>query len=247
MCKFRCILQRQCNNIRRKRSCGQTVISVTSESGFQIRDIVRFGTNPQEYRVTATATGTITIEALNQPAGTGLVEALSSTQVHRYWEFYNQFDKGSRHICICNSSWSSADEIHVVVVDEDGSISGKQHEVLETYGFVSCVSDAKDSQGGSNYYKTKINNQSKWVWWTGHSVPQLTQACKQSVTTHLERVQMHSQDLLHQLTLHLLNGADGSQHISRSKYGAYVDLFGDAETVDVSFLIVGSTRTSQCK
>ena len=49
-------------------AAGQTVISVTSESGFQIRDIVRFGTDTQEYRVTATATGTITIEALNQPA-----------------------------------------------------------------------------------------------------------------------------------------------------------------------------------
>ena len=74
-------------------AAGQTVISVTSESGFQIRDIVRFGTDTQEYRVTATATGTITIEALNQPAGTGLVSTVAnSTQVHRYWEFYNQFD-----------------------------------------------------------------------------------------------------------------------------------------------------------
>ena len=75
-------------------AAGQTVISVTSESGFQVRDIVRFGTETQEYRVTATASGTITIEALNQPAGTGLISTVAnSTQVHRYWEFYNLFDK----------------------------------------------------------------------------------------------------------------------------------------------------------
>ena len=45
-------------HFRTEESVGQTVISVTSESGFQIRDIVRFGTDTQEYRVTATATGT---------------------------------------------------------------------------------------------------------------------------------------------------------------------------------------------
>ena len=221
---------------------GQTIISVTAENVFQIRDIVRFGSNPQEYRVTATASGTITIEALNQPAGTGLVEALSSgAQVHRYWEFYNQFDKAPGTSVSASAVSGSADEIHVVVVDEDGSISGKQHEVLETYGFVSCASDAKDSQGGSNYYKEVINNQSKWVWWTGHSTS--THAAANSVTTHLDSASSAFARPSAPINSSLANGADGSQHTAGQKYGAYVDLFGDAETVDVSFLIVGSTRT----
>ena len=221
---------------------GQTIISVTAENVFQIRDIVRFGSNPQEYRVTATASGTITIEALNQPAGTGLVEALSSgAQVHRYWEFYNQFDKAPGTSVSASAVSGSADEIHVVVVDEDGSISGKQHEVLETYGFVSCASDAKDSQGGSNYYKEVINNQSKWVWWTGHSAS--THAAVNSVTTHLDSAGSAFSRPSAPINSSLANGSDGAQHTAGQKYGAYVDLFGDAETVDVSFLIVGSTRT----
>ena len=221
---------------------GQTVISVTAENVFQIRDIVRFESNPQEYRVTATASGTITIEALNQPAGTGLVEALSSgAKVHRYWEFYNQFDKAPGTSASATAVGGSADEIHVVVVDEDGSISGKQHEVLETYGFVSCASDAKDSQGGSNYYKEVINNQSKWVWWTGHSTS--THAAANSVTTHLDSASSAFARPSAPINSSLANGSDGAQHTAGQKYGAYVDLFGDAETVDVSFLIVGSTRT----
>ena len=224
-------------------AAGQTVISVTSESGFQIRDIVRFGTDTQEYRVTATATGTITIEALNQPAGTGLVSTVAnSTQVHRYWEFYNLFDKAPGTSASATAASGSADEIHVVVVDEDGVISGKQHEVLETYGFVSCASDAKDAQGAANYYKTKINNESEWIWWTGHSTS--THAAANSVTTHAGSASVAFGRPSAPITTSLAYGADGSDLSPAVKYGGYVDNFGDAETVDVSFLIVGSTRTS---
>ena len=224
-------------------AAGQTVISVTSEAGFQIRDIVRFGTDPQEYRVTATATGTITVEALNQPAGTGLVSTVAnSTQVHRYWEFYNQFDKAPGTSASATAASGSADEIHVVVVDEDGVISGKQHEVLETYGFVSCASDAKDAQGSANYYKTKINNESEWIWWTGHSTS--THPAANSVHTHALSGSTAFGRPSAPISSSLADGADGADLSPAVKYGGYVDHFGDAETVDVSFLIVGSTRTS---
>ena len=224
-------------------AAGQTVISVTSEAGFQIRDIVRFGTDTQEYRVTATATGTITVEALNQPAGTGLVSAVAnSTQVHRYWEFYNQFDKAPGTSASATAASGSADEIHVVVVDEDGVISGKQHEVLETYGFVSCASDSKNAEGRSNYYKNIINNQSDWIWWTGHSTS--THPAANSVHTHALSGSTAFGRPSAPISSSLADGADGGLPSPAVKYAGYVDNFGDAETQDVSFLIVGSTRTS---
>ena len=193
--------------------------------------------------MTASATGTLTIEALNQPAGTGLVSTVAnSTQVHRYWEFYNLFDKAPGTSASATAASGSADEIHVVVVDEDGVISGKQHEVLETYGFVSCASDAKDAQGAANYYKTKINNESEWIWWTGHSTS--THAAANSVTTHAGSASVAFGRPSAPITTSLANGADGADLSPAVKYGGYVDNFGDAETVDVSFLIVGSTRTS---
>ena len=224
-------------------AAGQTVISVPSEVGFQIRDIVRFGTDTQEYRVTATATGTITVEALNQPAGTGLVSTVAnSTQVHRYWEFYNQFDKAPGTSASATAASGSADEIHVVVVDEDGVISGKQHEVLETYGFVSCASDAKNAEGASNYYKNVINNQSDWIWWTGHSTS--THPAANSVHTHALSGSTAFGRPSAPISSSLADGADGGLPSPAVKYAGYVDNFGDAETQDLSFLIVGSTRTS---
>ena len=215
---------------------GQTVISVTSEAGFQIRDIVRFGTDTQEYRVTATATGTITVEALNQPAGTGLVSTVAnSTQVHRYWEFYNLFDKAPGTSASATAASGSADEIHVVVVDEDGVISGKQHEVLETYGFVSCASDAKNAEGASNYYKNVINNQSDWIWWTGHSTS--THPAANSVHTHALSGSTAFGRPSAPISSSLADGADGGLPSPAVKYAGYVDNFGDAETQDLSFLI----------
>ena len=68
------------------------------------------------------------------------------------------------------TAWASAavdgsaqDEIHVVVVDEDGQISGTKGAVLEIYEGLSLYSDAvKD--GGSNYYKTVINRDSEYIF-----------------------------------------------------------------------------------
>ena len=37
------------------------------------------------------------------------------------------------------SAGGSNDEMHIVVVDEDGVLTGTTHSVLETYGFVSCI------------------------------------------------------------------------------------------------------------
>jgi phage tail sheath protein FI len=224
-------------------AAGQTVISVTAETGFQVRDIVRFGTDTQEYRVTAKATGTITVEALNQPAGTGLVTAVANaTQVHRYWEFYNKFDKAPGTSASATAASGSADEIHIVVVDEDGVISGKQNEILESYGFVSCASDAKNSEGASNYYKQVVNNQSKWIWWTGHSTS--THAANNSVTTHAASGSTAFGRPSAPISSSLANGADGTLPTPAVKYAGYSDNFGDSETVDVSFLVTGSTRTS---
>ena len=42
---------------------------------------------------------------------------------------------------------SSNDEVHIVVMDVGGAFSGKQNTVLETFGFMSKASDAKDSNG----------------------------------------------------------------------------------------------------
>ena len=57
----------------------------------------------------------------------------------------------------------SHDEMHIVVIDQDGKFTGTRGTVLETYPFVSKAADATIN-GVSNYYKQVIFNTSKYVY-----------------------------------------------------------------------------------
>jgi hypothetical protein len=63
----------------------------------------------------------------------------------------------------------SNDELHIVVVDEDGAITGTKGEVLEVFAALSKASDAKGSQGDTNYYPTVIQNKSNYIYWMDHN------------------------------------------------------------------------------
>ncbi len=58
-------------------------------------------------------------------------------------------------------------ERHVLVLDEDGVITGTAGSVLERFPFVSSSSTAQNADGSSNYEKDVINNQSNYVWVNG--------------------------------------------------------------------------------
>lgn len=64
---------------------------------------------------------------------------------------------------------SANDELHIVVLDQDGLFTGTAGSVLETFGYVSKASDAKSESGEDNYYVDVINSQSKYIWWAGHT------------------------------------------------------------------------------
>lgn len=55
------------------------------------------------------------------------------------------------------------DEIHVVVVDEQGYFTGTPGSILEKYSNLSRSSSAKDGSGNSIYYRTVINESSKYI------------------------------------------------------------------------------------
>jgi phage tail sheath protein FI len=225
---------------------GNTSISVGSGEGasFNVRDIIEFdqvGHNTQ-YRITAIATDSLTIEAIGQPTGTGLTVAVSAaTNVNRYWEFYNIFNKAPAKSASALSAGGSDDEIHVVVVDEDGTISGTANTVLESYPFVSLASDSKDSNGNSNYYRDVIERDSQWVYWTAHTTSTHT-----TVNEHRTHVQSATTAFGRPSAVNnssLSAGSDGTEPTAGVIYGAWQDHFEDASASDISFLIVGSTRT----
>lgn len=89
------------------------------------------------------------------------------------WEYGSLFDKqvGTSWFLKNPDTYNNSaanDEIHIVVVDEDGKISGAPNTVLEVFPNLSKCGNAKDESGQSIYYKDVLFRKSKYVYFTGH-------------------------------------------------------------------------------
>ena len=163
-------------------AAGQTVISVTDESVFNVGDIVNFGeTGNIEYETTSISSSdsTITIKLLDDVNGGGLQNQISSgTNIRRRWRFYDLFDAAPGTSSYATERGRGTnDEMHIVVYDYKGQESGfdvdsngqRTNGVLETYANLSKNINAKSPQGDSIYYPYVIRKQSAFVYWTDHN------------------------------------------------------------------------------
>jgi phage tail sheath protein FI len=217
---------------------GDTQITVTSGTNIAIGDIINFSTTAatsdyndgHEYRVTAKATNLITI--VRHPSGTGgLQRAITNgCNIRRRWRFYDQVAGAPGTSPYATSKGGSNDEIHVIVVDEDGGISGTANTVLEVYQKLSKASDAKSPQGDTNYYPTVIQTRSKYVYWMDHNSGGSNWGNTASGTTFTA--------VSTPTLTSLQSGSDGSAVTVAQKKTAY-EKFLDSETVDVGLIIAG--------
>ena len=67
-----------------------------------------------------------------------------------------------------NNAGGHRDELHVLVIDVDGKITGTTGAVLERFIGLSKASDAKTSVGEVNYYKEVIKQRSSYIFWGKH-------------------------------------------------------------------------------
>jgi hypothetical protein len=80
------------------------------------------------------------------------------------WTYASQFTSAPNTSSYVGGVGGRNDEMHVLVIDEEGLWTGTQNSILEKFGFVSKASDAKNVNGASNYYKDVINTGSQYVW-----------------------------------------------------------------------------------
>ncbi len=217
---------------------GDTTITVTAGANLNVGDVISISTTAatndyddgEQYRVTAISTNDLTI--VQHPRGSGGLKRTitDGANVRRRWRYYDAVD-GAPGTSTWTSTRSGAnDEIHIVVVDEDGSISGVPGQILETYNKVSKASDAKTPQGDDNYYPNVIYTKSRYIWWTKHHSSGSNWGNAASGTT-FTAVDTPSNESLS-------GGSDGSAVTTGQLKTAY-DKFADSETVDVGLIIAG--------
>ena len=80
------------------------------------------------------------------------------------WAYKDNFDGATGTSAFVTALGGSNDEIHVAVIDEDGSWTGDAGTVLETFPYLSVAKNAKSPDGSSNYFKEVLKLKSKWVY-----------------------------------------------------------------------------------
>ena len=146
------------------------------------------------------------------------------------WTYSSNFDSAPATSDYATAKGSSNDELHIVVFDTTGAISGTTGSILEKFSYVSKASDAKNSDGSSNYYKDVINNRSKYVWWTAHNSDGTNWGTPATVTT--------SFDTLVTFDTYSLSGGSDANVTTGDLQRSY-DLFQNPDSVDVSLLMTG--------
>ena len=229
-------------------TAGDTTVTVDDGTEFAVGDIVYFQeADGSQYEVTAISTNDLTIRQLDNPNGGGVKSAIADdTAIRRRWRFYDLFDAAPGTSTWATSKGVSADEMHIVVYDTTGAITGFDNDiagqrttsVIETFEFVSQASGAKTAQGGTNFYANVVNTGSSYVRWMDHD-SSLTNAGT-DLTSGNSYASVAGDGGV--LTATLSGGTDDA--MSQGELATAYDLFNDSETVDINLVMAGTCPAS---
>ena len=222
---------------------GNTTIAVDEGSDFNVGDIIQFSTSASTedfddgefYRITAISSETLTF--VQHPRGSGGLKRviLDNSKIKRRWRYYDSVDRAPGTTAWTADRSGSGDEIHVVVVDEDGVISGEPGRVLEAFSSMSKASDAKTPQGDNNYYPDVIYNKSAYIYWMDHNTSGSNWGNAATGTTFTA---------VNTPTLESLSGGAAGSTVTDGQLLTAYDKFSDAETVDVGLIMAGPSGST---
>jgi hypothetical protein len=151
------------------------------------------------------------------------------------WTYKSYFTSAPGTSDQCAAAGGSGDEMHIIVIDRGGLITGSAGTVLETYPFLSAAQDASIN-GSSNYYKQVIFNNSKYIY-AVDPVDYVTTSSTWGSKSNTTFAAASSNILLS-----LTNGTDVASSDGNIQSG--YDLFANKETIDVSLIVTGSANVS---
>lgn len=164
-------------------------------------------------------------------AGNSLRVGIADALTFGEWTYVAQFDSAPGTSEYAANFNSTGDELHVIVIDEDGVFTGTAGTILEKFPFVSKASDAKNSDGSTNFYKNVINTQSEYIWWMDHPTGMSDWGSTAAVAGAF--VGLNSPE-----NISLTVGVDAAP-AAGDVQTAY-NLFGNKELIDVSLLLTGN-------
>jgi len=156
------------------------------------------------------------------------------------WDYEDEFDRAPGTSNWASTRGDSNDEIHIVVVDADGGITGTPGTVLEKFAHLSVATGATTTDGSNNNFGDVINNASSWIRFAYVDTGRLPMG------SSFNTASTGSKDFMSGVTwtngtasVTLVDGAD-SGALTTSEYATGYDLYEDKDTVEIDFLIAPS-------
>ena len=162
----------------------------------------------------------------------------ANTTLFNSWEFKTYFTSAPGTSSQAEAAGGANDEMHIIVIDVTGKITGTPDTVLETYPFVSKASDST-MNGSSTYWKQVIFNNSKYIY----AIDAVDYA-----NTHT------TWGLDSSTTFNRIVSADGvsnsylsggvTQAPTNGNLEAGYDLFANKESIDISLVLTGDASVA---
>ena len=142
------------------------------------------------------------------------------------------------------------DEMHVIVYDSTGVITGAPNTLLEKFTFVSKANNAKTSSGAVNYYPTVIQDKSNFVYWGSHENDAYDVSANAEITTGANFGGTNNTGSPSTTTFDLFSSdpanrsytfVKGAETLGATSGEIMTGLqeFADVETLDVDYILMG--------
>ena len=203
----------------------------TANTQLQVGDLVVIGGRTNQVSAIANATS-FTISSAH-------LTGASAVSATRRWEYFGEFNTSPGTSSAATTLGASGDEIHIAVVDRTGDITGVPGTLLEKFSALSKASNAKGENGGSNYYKDVINEQSNWIRWTDHDASgsnwgtALLVAGSATTYTAVSTPKVYS----------LAGGSDGTTVSDGDRTTGYAE-FANKSEIPASIIIAGQSNAT---
>ena len=228
------------NAVRALLSNGDLIEIGNSSIGTQFLKVSGFTTVTNSATVATFSINTASKYTLTDIGGSGAnTGELTTGSLKRYWEFARVVDKAPNTSFYVSSfgNSSAVDEVHVVVADEDGLISGVPGTVLEVFEGLSRAADAKTEDGSSLFIKDVINQNSKYVYYANGRVAGTYTGSGITANTIASTANVQP------LSISFANGDDGDDeaNVALSALFSGYDKFKSSEDIDVSLILQGKS------
>ena len=172
-----------------------------------------------------------------------------------YTKYFNTTPGTSAYVESITGRNNVNDEIHVLVIDDDGLWTGVKGSVLERFEYLSKALDGRKPDGTNNYWINIINNNSQYIYayhaptvssgdnllaW-GSSALSINSQNSFAIVTASNKYQ---EFVLAGGSLEGSQWTDGAGTVEDEIEGFYEEHFDDAETSDVSLLLAGPVSAS---